>query len=370
MELASQALKQRMACAIERRRDDIIQRWLARVSVEVGVSGIPLTELRNALPDYLISLRDELMREGDLLTLDQSGTAAWRRLCREHAITRVRLGFDIGQLAREFIALRRVLHEVAVEEAVLESAEPPILAELLEAGVAEALHTYVQARDYAARRAQAEHVGFVTHELRNPLNAAKLATAQLRHSANPQQVRLLDILERSQNRMAELVDSVLAAEKLEAKQLASKPELVRLQDVLGETLSVGKREAEAKGLNFRASYDPGLMFRLDPVLTRAAVQNLLENAVKYTDEGLVELSFEDRPREMAIHIRDTCHGISSEDLDTIFEPFSRGHSRKPGTGLGLAIARRSIEAQGGRIQAESPGDRGCHFWFTLPKQSR
>jgi hypothetical protein len=63
--------------------DDIIQRWLTRVSVEAGVTGIPLTELRNALPDYLIALRDELMREGDLLTLDQSGSAAWRRLTRE-----------------------------------------------------------------------------------------------------------------------------------------------------------------------------------------------------------------------------------------------------------------------------------------------
>jgi hypothetical protein len=109
---------------------------------------------------------------------------------------------------------------------------------------------------------------------------------------------------------------------------------------------------------------------LDPVLTRAAVQNLVENAVKYTDEGLVELSLEDRPREVVIHVRDTCHGVSPEELETIFEPFSRGHSRKPGTGLGLAIARRSIEAQGGRIQAESPGDRGCHFWITLPKQNR
>jgi signal transduction histidine kinase len=369
MERATQTLKEGMAQAIERRRDDIIQRWLARVSVEVGASGIPPTELRNALPDYLIALRDELRRDGEPFTLDQSGTAAWRRLTREHAITRVRLGFDIGQLVREFVTLRRVLHEVAVEEAVLESAEPPILAELLEAGVAEAVHSYVQARDFAARRAQAEHVGFVTHELRNPLNAAKLATSQLRHLATPQQARLLDILERNQDRMAELIDSVLAAEKLEAKQLASKPELVRLEDVLGETLSSGKREAEAKGLNFRASYDPGLMVRLDPVLTRAAVQNLLENAVKYTDEGLVEVTFEDRPREVLIHVRDTCHGVSPEELGTIFEPFSRGHSRKPGTGLGLAIARRSIEAQGGQLQAESPGDRGCHFWITLPRQT-
>ena len=60
--------------------------------------------------------------------------------------------------------------------------------------------------------------------------------------------------------------------------------------------------------------------------------------------------------------------LSAEELKTIFDPFRRGaHKGQPGTGLGLAIARRAVEAQGGRIAAESNTERGCHFWFTLPK---
>jgi signal transduction histidine kinase len=106
------------------------------------------------------------------------------------------------------------------------------------------------------------------------------------------------------------------------------------------------------------------------VLTRSAVQNLLENAVKYTDEGEVRLQVEDRQDELVIHVRDNCHGLSPEELQTVFEPFARGHTKAPGTGLGLAIARRAIQAQGGRVEAESPGERGCHFWVAIPKRPR
>jgi len=70
-----------------------------------------------------------------------------------------------------------------------------------------------------------------------------------------------------------------------------------------------------------------------------------------------------------VHVRDTCDGISKEEIRTIFEPFNRGTTGKSGTGLGLAIARRAVEAQGGTIQVESGEPSGCHFWITLPKQS-
>ena len=61
--------------------------------------------------------------------------------------------------------------------------------------------------------------------------------------------------------------------------------------------------------------------------------------------------------------------VTEEELNTIFEPFKRGHSGKVGSGLGLAIARRAVEAHGKTIHAESSGDSGCHFWFELPKAS-
>jgi two-component system sensor histidine kinase ChiS len=71
---------------------------------------------------------------------------------------------------------------------------------------------------------------------------------------------------------------------------------------------------------------------------------------------------------LLIHVRDTCHGLSSEELSTIFEPFRRGRTRKAGTGLGLSITRRAVEVQGGSVHAESPEPLGCHFWIELPQR--
>jgi signal transduction histidine kinase len=98
----------------------------------------------------------------------------------------------------------------------------------------------------------------------------------------------------------------------------------------------------------------------------SAIQNLADNAVKFTDAGRVEITLEGRGAEAVIHVRDSCPGISAAELEKIFEPYERGSSEKPGTGLGLAIARRAISLMGGTIGAESSESRDCHFWLTVP----
>jgi signal transduction histidine kinase len=94
---------------------------------------------------------------------------------------------------------------------------------------------------------------------------------------------------------------------------------------------------------------------------------VFDNAVKYTDHGRVRVMAEPRQGDVMIHVYDDCDGVSPAEINTIFQPFKRAHSGKAGSGLGLAIARRAIEAQGGHIGAESNGERGCHFWLTLPR---
>jgi two-component system sensor histidine kinase ResE len=126
--------------------------------------------------------------------------------------------------------------------------------------------------------------------------------------------------------------------------------------------------ADAKGLVLRPEYDRRLHVRADRELAASAIQNLLDNAVKYTDAGEVRLVAEPAADHITLHVLDNCPGLSEEELRIVFEPFERGRTRgKPGTGLGLAIAQRAIEAQGGTIGAESPGERGCHFWIALPR---
>lgn len=349
---------------IERERSEIERRWLERVQEDVArTRGVALTQLRDGLPHYLTALVTLLLAGSSA----PDGSTAWADVAREHGITRVNIGFDVTQLFREFRVLKQVLRDVVAEQGAMVDGVERLLTDILDAGATAALRSYVEARDFEARRKQAEHVGFLTHELRSPLSTATLAASQLRRLATPEQVPVLESLDRNHRKLSDLIDGVLLTERLEAGKVRCEPSDTRLGDLMEPALERARAMASEKKLTFRVSYDPELHVRLDPDLTRSALQNVAENAARYTDQGGVQVTVDDRPDKVIIHVRDSGTGLSEKDLRRIFEPFERGSTRKPGTGLGLAIARRAIEAQGGSIGAESPGRSGCHFWIQLPK---
>jgi signal transduction histidine kinase len=361
------AVKDRLRQNIERHRGEIERRWLERVQRDVvDRPGVALTQLRDGMPDYLVELANVLRSSRTEQPFADRAESAWARVARQHGITRVQIGFDIGQLVHEFVVLRHVIQEIVHEQepGLLEA--DCLLAELIDAAIATAVQAYVDARDYEARRDQAKSIGFLTHELRHPLSAAVLAAARLRRRASEEQTPLLDTLDRALDRQGKLIDSVLLTEKLEAGDVELEPVPIKIGELM-EPVETLRAAAERKGLRFRTAYDPDAVVTVDPDLTRSVLANLTENAVKYTDEGEIEISVREDADEVVVDVRDTCPGLSPEELVTIFQPFKRGRSGKTGTGLGLAIARRAVEAQGGRIDAESPGPSGCHFSVRLPR---
>jgi len=173
-------------------------------------------------------------------------------------------------------------------------------------------------------------------------------------------------LDRAHRRLAELIDSVLLTQRLEAGEATPHPAEIGLAQVMEGAVEAARKVAAEKRLELRVDYDAAARITVDPMLTVSALQNLADNAVKYTDSGTVEVSADITDDVLTFHVRDNCDGLSPQELRTIFEPFKRGHTEKAGTGLGLAIARRAVEDQGGSIHAESSGPSGCHFWMTLP----
>jgi signal transduction histidine kinase len=357
----------RLGRLIEATAPEIERRWLEQVQRDVAEAhGVELTQLRDGIPDYL-SAMVRLLKEGELGLLAGQASSAWADVAREHGITRVRIGFDISQLIHEFVVLRRVIAEVACRDPELAAARS-LIAEIVEAAIAVAVKAYVDARDIEVGRTQAENIAFLTHELRNPLTTALLTASRLGSQARPEQAQLVETLQRNLGRLNELIDGVLLTQKLDAGQMVVTPADVELGPLLDSALEAARKVAETKRLAFHASYDPGLTARVDPVLTRSAIANLVDNAVKYTDAGEVDVEVVDRRDDLLVTVRDTCPGLSAEELRTIFDPFKRGRSAQGGTGLGLAIARRAVEAQGGSIHGESPGTTGCRFSITLPKR--
>ena len=362
--------RQALAAMIEHRQAEIERRWLdlVRASIPGDKSKLTSTEIHDAMGDYLIKLAESLRQENQ--PNESRGGTVWADVAREHALTRVRLGFDIDQLVREFIVLRQVLMEFAETEKLLTSVEEvDRVTNLIESAISVAVRSYVASRDYEFRKMEAEHVAFITHELRNPLTTATMAASEVcrRLKDQPEYERLCKLLITSHKRLKELIETVLLTERLHAHKIEVVPEDTTLGAILEASLQSAIESARQKGIKLLLSANGKIPLHVDLSLTTSVIQNLVDNAVKYTDSGSVEIRVEEFAEEVIVHVHDHCRGISQEELKTIFEPFQRGHSHKPGTGLGLAIARRAVELQGGKIHAESNGQEGCHFWFNLPK---
>ena len=179
---------------------------------------------------------------------------AWREVAREHGVTRVRIGFDISQLVREFIMLRHVIREVAAELAPPPEKYEPILADLFDAAISAAVQSYMDARDYEGRRHQAENIGFITHELRNPLATALLSVSQLRKQEPGPDPRVLDRMERSLRNMDQLIAGVLLTEKLETGARQAELVTTRLGPVVDGAVEGARAPGQAEGA--RLSPDP------------------------------------------------------------------------------------------------------------------
>jgi signal transduction histidine kinase/CheY-like chemotaxis protein len=231
----------------------------------------------------------------------------------------------------------------------------------------------VIARDQAlaASRTKSVFLANMSHELRTPLNAILGFSSLLRdRGTSPQQRHDLDIINRSGEHLLGLINDVLDVAKVEA----GRSELVATPCDLGRLIEdvkdMVKPRALQKGLALRVERpEAPLLVRTDPSRLRQVLLNLLNNAVKFTDQGAVTLRVTAAPgvdlREVPVkfEVEDTGEGIASDDQASIFDAFVQGNSerRHEGTGLGLTISRQIIELMGGTIQVESVRGQGSRF---------
>jgi signal transduction histidine kinase len=300
--------------------------------------------LRAGLGDYLSGLA-VVLSESRIIR-QQGAREIWLEVARARGVTRARGGLDIEQLVHELVVLGRVIRDVAVERGVAMDGPGAVLADVLDAAISAAVRAYVDAREREARRLQARHVSFLTHELRNPLGTAMLTASQLRTRSAPLDEGTLDRLDRCHERLSNLIDRVLRTQTFESEKPACRPAATTLGKILDGALDRARGQAAHKGLDLRVTFDPRVEVRVDPLLTRVAVQRLIEGAVADTDAGWVEVVFEERRDAILLHLRDTCAGLARADL---------------------AIAKRAVEAQGGSISTGPAGLEARHLRLTLPK---
>jgi signal transduction histidine kinase len=209
----------------------------------------------------------------------------------------------------------------------------------------------------------------VSHELRSPLARLRVALELARRKGDT--ATALERIEREADRLEVLVGDVLSLARLESTQttLARKP--VDLAALLEGIVHDADFEAQARERRVQFAAEAPATVLGDAVLLRAAVENVVRNAVRHTaPETTVEVALRHENRRAVVEVRDHGDGVPESELDRLFEPFTRvgeGRDRASGGyGLGLAISRRAAEAHGGDIHAANAVDGGLRVTLSLP----
>jgi signal transduction histidine kinase len=215
----------------------------------------------------------------------------------------------------------------------------------------------------------------MSHELRTPLNSiigfSDVLLSGIAGELNAEQRTQIAIINESGQQLLALISDALDILKLEAGQLALRPEPVALEPLLREQVRILTLQARDRGIEVRLELPPEpVVVHADAQRLRQVFGHLVANALKFTDRGAITLCAESDAQAARISVHDTGIGIPPEDLDRLFRPFQRvagSHGgARDGSGLGLAIARRLVEAMGGQIGVTSEPGQGSRFWLTLP----
>lgn len=247
---------------------------------------------------------------------------------------------------------------------------------LLAAAVAVLLASAHRAQRLA--RQQMEFVAGITHELRTPLSAIRLAGQNLKDGlvSDPDRVRQYGgLVEREGRRLSGLVEEALGHAGIASKSEVDRAQPTDVGAVVEEAVAACRWLAEENGATVERQILPGLPSVLgDPSALRTLFENLVSNAIKYGGRGgRVLVRARGEGREVEVSVEDRGPGIPAEDLPHIFEPFYRGRGMSSGTiagsGLGLSLVRRIAQAHGGRVEVASSTESGTTFCVRLPAAS-
>jgi len=260
---------------------------------------------------------------------------------------------------------------------ILEISEVPLLPRARGEKAGNLIISHDITREKAVERMKTEFVSVAAHQLRTPLSAIKWTLKILLDGdlgeITKEQREFIEKTYQSNERMISLINDLLNVTRIEEGRYLYKLTLMNIEDIVRSVAESYKDEIAKRKvkLEFKKSGAtlPKVMVDLEKI--KLVIQNLLDNALRYTPAGgKITISLSGQPEKIEFSIKDTGLGIPADQKERIFTKFFRAVNvmkiDTEGSGLGLFIAKNIIDAHGGRIWFESQENKGTTFYFTLP----
>ncbi|MBW4558367.1 MAG: hybrid sensor histidine kinase/response regulator [Trichormus sp. ATA11-4-KO1] len=235
-------------------------------------------------------------------------------------------------------------------------------------------------------RQREDFVSRLTHDLRTPLVAADRMLSLFEQETfckiSPEMKQAIAVMIRSNQNLMQMVNTLLEVSRFEAGKKTLNDEICHLPEIIKEVVSELNPLASEKNLTLKIDTSKldqqeetaGVVMG-DPLELRRVFNNLIGNAIKFTDTGGIEIRIWEKSANsqdkgwVIVEVEDTGYGIAPEDQASVFERFRQGRNKRSGSGLGLHLSSRIVEAHGGKIALTSEPGQGSVFTVTLPKQS-
>jgi two-component system, OmpR family, phosphate regulon sensor histidine kinase PhoR len=359
----------RLAALIENGREELLSTWRLEVRRLPGAENLDNPTLNDQVPQLLDSLAEALIRAK--ASTDAQTDASFA----EHGLLRWQAGFDVTEVVAEYNILRGCLQDAAERDGMILSGKAlHIVNGVFDEAVGKAVKAFETMMTIELQHRHEEHIAFVLHDLRTPLEALSLATTLLERSLDVDTRSdsvnsALSVLRGNIDRLSERVRQVLGGEARLGRAFQPEFTFVNLRDQVDEMIhdlgplatSVGTKVSNDVPANIEVYSDARLLVQI--------IQNLLSNALKFTSQGTVQIGARKVSDDGTVEcwVKDSGEGIPPDRLDKVFKRFETDSQlERSGIGLGLAIVKGIVELHKGEIRVESQVGQGSTFIFVIP----
>jgi len=317
-----------------------------------------------------------------VIAVAQDGRVLWANQRMERLLpSGVRLGAPLVQSVRDPDILESVQHALETRDVTMVSAAKIASGRIFDAtaapmpggGAVAVLHDQTEIE--RVEKTRRDFIANVSHELRTPLTSIQGYAETLLESngMGGSQREFLEIIRKNALRMGRLTEDLLVLARVESGEQAFNLQFAMPQELLDDAVQTFQELAADRGVELSVINTSSSAVLIDRFAIHQVLSNLIDNALKYGDQGgKILIGAGENEEGVQFFVRDFGAGIPSEHLPRLFERFYRvdkARSRESGgTGLGLAIVKHVVRAHAGTIRAESELNHGSTFYFTLPRQ--